>query len=295
VSLSHETRALWAAAAAGVQVGAAIVATRYVVHDVGPFSLGLLRYTVGLLCLAPFVIAYRRVRFPPRDLCAIIGLGIAQFAVLIILLNVGMQYVSSTRAALLFATMPLLTMLVAAMLGRESMTVYKVIGVLLTIAGVAATLGESLLIGTGRDEWAGIVAVLASALCGAVCSVLYRPYLTRYPTLPLAAMAMSASVVFLAMVVPIEGFYTSLPVLSVKGWAAVLFIGVSSGTGYMLWLWALKHASPTHVTVFLSLSPVTAALLGVSLLGEALTPGLVLGMLGVAAGLWAATRPGAAL
>jgi drug/metabolite transporter (DMT)-like permease len=292
---SLEARALWAAAGAGIQVGAAIVATRYVVHDVGPFSLGLLRYTVGVLCLAPFVIAYRHLRFAPRDLGAIIALGIAQFAILIILLNIGMQYVSSTRAALLFSTMPLLTMLVAALLGRESMTAPKVIGVLLTIAGVAATLGENLLIGTGRDEWAGIAAVLASALCGAVCSVLYRPYLTRYPTLPLAAVAMMSSVVFLAMIVPIEDFYTSLPVLPLRGWAAVLFIGVSSGTGYMLWLWALKHASPTHVTVFLSLSPVTAALLGVGLLGEALSPGLLLGMLGVATGLWAATRPGTTL
>jgi drug/metabolite transporter (DMT)-like permease len=44
------------------------------------------------------------------------------------------------------------------------------------------------------------------------------------------------------------------------------------------------------VTVFLALSPVTAALLGVGLLGEALTSAIVLGMLCVAGGLWMATR-----
>lgn len=58
----------------------------------------------------------------------------------------------------------------------------------------------------------------------------------------------------------------------------------------MLWLWALKHASPTRVTVFLSLSPVTAALLGAALLGEDLTPGVMAGLAGVAGGLWLATR-----
>ena len=38
------------------------------------------------------------------------------------------------------------------------------------------------------------------------------------------------------------------------GWAALVFIGVSSGIGYMLWLTALGHASPTHATLFLSLT-----------------------------------------
>ncbi|WP_404292827.1 EamA family transporter [Microvirga sp. RSM25] len=71
---------------------------------------------------------------------------------------------------------------------------------------------------------------------------------------------------------------------------AVLFIGLSSGIGYVLWLWALKHAAPTRVTVFLSLSPITAALLGVALLGEPFTVGVLLGLAGVVAGLWLATR-----
>jgi len=42
--------------------------------------------------------------------------------------------------------------------------------------------------------------------------------------------------------------------------------------------------------VFLSLSPITAALLGVSLLGEPFTFGVLIGLAGVVAGLWLATR-----
>lgn len=286
----REALALAAAAATGVQVGAAMVATRYVVHDIGPLSLGLLRYAIALLCLLPFVAIRRRVRYAGRDLLAIIGLGIVQFAVLIILINLGLQYISSTRAALLFATMPLLTMVVAAAVGSESLSVPKTVGAVLALAGVAATLGENLLAGSGRNEWTGIAMVLGAALCGAACSVFYRPYLARYPTLSLATVAMLASVVFLAVLAQTEGFFTQWPSLHAKGWAAVVFIGISSGSGYMLLLWALKHASPTRVTVFLSLSPVTAAWLGVAFLGESITPGIVLGMLGVAGGLWAATR-----
>ncbi|WP_199173254.1 DMT family transporter [Pollutimonas subterranea] len=290
MNVPRSTLALAAAAATGIQVGAAIVGTRYVVHDIGPFSLALLRYAIGLACIAPFVLMHGRVHFMRRDLFAVLALGIGQFAILVVLLNLGLQFISSTRAALLFATLPLITMVVAALLGSEPLTGRKTVGVAMTIAGVAATMGENLLVDGGRYEWLGVVAVLGSALCGALCSVFYRPYLARYPTLPLAASAMLASVVFLAVAAGLEGIFTQPPSLSATAWTIIFFIGVSSGVAYMLWLWALKHASPTHVTVFLSLSPLTAALLGVSLLGESLTPGVVLGMLGVAGGLWVSTR-----
>ena len=68
-------------------------------------------------------------------------------------------------------------------------------------------------------------------------------------------------------------------------------IGVGSGAGYYLWLWALGHASPTRVTVFLALSPLTAALLGTLWLGETITAWLIGGLVAVVLGLWIAHWP----
>jgi drug/metabolite transporter (DMT)-like permease len=65
---------------------------------------------------------------------------------------------------------------------------------------------------------------------------------------------------------------------------------VSSGIGYYLWLWALRHASPTRVTVFLALSPITATLLGALALGEPVSSQLVAGLACVVLGLWVAHR-----
>lgn len=290
MSALRQKLALVAAAATGIQVGAAMVATRFVIHDIGPASLALLRYVIAVLCLIPPVLAVGRIRFAPRDLAMIMVLGIVQFGVLIALLNVGLQYMQSTRAALLFSTFPLLTMVLAALLGRESLGRAKAAGVALSILGVAVTLGENLLAESRETEWIGALAVLAAAFCGALCSVLYRPYLARYPTLPVGAVAMLASVAFLAALAGMEGFFTAPPHLTTPGWTAIVFIGLSSGIGYVLWLWALKHTTPTRVTVFLSLSPVTATLLGVWILREPLTPGALIGLVGVVSGLWLATR-----
>ena len=127
-----------AAAATGIQVGSAMVATRFVVDQAGPASLALLRYAIGFCCLVPFVlVAAPRVRFARRDLLPIALLGIAQFGLLIALLNYGLRFIPSARAALIFATFPLLTMVIAAALGHERLTAGRTVGVLLTVAGVA--------------------------------------------------------------------------------------------------------------------------------------------------------------
>src|SRR5437870_5470773 len=101
---------------------------------------------------------------------------------------------------------------------------------------------------------------------------------------------MLASVGFLAVLAAGEGFFGSLPRFTAGGWLAVLLIGVGSGGGYYLWLWALDHAPPTEVTVFLALSPITATILGGTLLGEPVSALAALGVALVTAGLWLATR-----
>jgi len=287
---------LWpaaAAAATGIQVGSAMVATRFVVDQAGPASLALLRYAIGFCCLLPFVfLTATRARFARRDLLPIAVLGITQFGVLVALLNYGLRFIPSARAALIFATFPLLTLLVAAALGHERLGPAKIAGVLLTVAGVGVALGEKAIVGAPAfgATWIGELAVFASALAGAVCSVLYRPYLARYPTLPVSAFAMLASVGFLCVLAAPEGFFASPPRFTARGWLAVAFIGVSSGIGYYLWLWALNRAPATEVTVFLALSPITATALGAGLLGERLSIMAMLGCALVGLGLWIADR-----
>jgi drug/metabolite transporter (DMT)-like permease len=272
-----DPHSLWlvaAAAATGILVGAAMVATRFVIGQTAPASLAFLRYLIGCCCLLPPLLLSDGLRFARRDLVPIGLLGITQFGILIALLNYGLQYIPSARAALIFATVPLLTMLLATFLGHEQLTVAKQ--------------------GGATRQWIGELAVLASALCGAVCSVLYRPYLRKYPPVAISTLAMLSSVGFLAVLAAGEGFFDAWPGFTRGGWLAVLFIGASSGIGYYLWLWALKHTTPTKVTVFLALGPITAALLGGVFLEERITAMSWVGVAGVALGLWLAHREGSA-
>ena len=284
-----------------MQVGASIVASRYAVAEVPPLTLAMLRYAIGFACLLPF--AWRALNAAPpsvtampavsnraRDLLAMAALGIGQFGVLIALLNFGLQHIGAAQAALIFSLFPLLTLLLGAALGREQVTPALVLGVVLSIAGVALSLSPKLGAPAGGHWW-GELAVAGAACTGALCSVLYRPYLQRYPTVPVSAFAMLASVLVLAVLALTERWPARITGFSFQAWAAIAFVGVFSGIGYFWWLYALKHESPTRVTVFLALNPVTAALLGWALLGEPLHVAAWGALALIAAGLWLATRP----
>lgn len=293
--------ALLAAAATGVQVGAAIVASRFVVAEVPPLTLALLRYAIGFACLLPFFLksfmapalsgqsraALKNIA--TADWLAMAALGTGQFAVLIALLNFGLQHIGAGQAALIFSLFPLLTLLLSGALGRERISAALLAGVLLSISGVALSLWPKLQT-PHPGHWWGEAAVLASAGVGALCSVLYRPYLQRYPTLAVSSFAMLVSVLFLGLLALTENWPARVMALGLQSWTVVALIGISSGIGYFWWLYALKHESPTRVTVFLALNPLTAALLGVLFLGEALSPWSAAAIFLIASGLWLATR-----
>jgi drug/metabolite transporter (DMT)-like permease len=225
------------AAAFTIQVGAAMVATHFVVADIGPATLAMLRYAIGFLCLVPALVATGTcMRFAARDLVPIAGLGIVQFGVLIALLNVGLQTVPAGRASLVFATFPLLTMLVAALLGREGLSWAKSVGRGPSPASRWRRRSSRWRAARPRGE----AIVLLAALCGRR-TVLYRPYIALFRSrwAPWRCWRRSRSWRCWRPARPAA----ALPRL---GWVLAILFGPGSGAGHFLWLWALSRTTPTR-------------------------------------------------
>jgi drug/metabolite transporter (DMT)-like permease len=278
--------AIGAAAFTGVQVGVTMVLSKMVLLHIAPVPLAMLRYLVGVLVILPLLARRGFPQFGRRDVVPIALLGICQFGLLIALLNYGLQYIAAARAALVLSATPLLTMMVAIVLGQERLTAFKFIGVLACISGVAVALGDSLMQSISEHEWLGAIAVLAAALCGAICSVLYRPYLRRYVALNVGATAMVAAVIALAAWSVADGYFSRPLQFDLRDWGIVIIIGASSGIAYVLMLWALGRMDPSRVMAFWTLSPVTATILGSIFLGEVASARNFIGLAIIAAGLW---------
>lgn len=271
--------AILSAMTAGAVVGVAIVLSRFVMQELSAEILALLRYAIGVICMLPAVLIAKREWFAIRDIAPVAILGILQFAVLILLLNHSLDYISAARAALIFSTLPLQTMILSALFGKETLTLQKSAGILLTIIGLAVTEWHALLAGSQDGSlWIGASLAGASAFCGAVCSIFYRPYLERYQTTTVSTFAMFASVIFLLIWSFGTGTLPEVASASTPIWIAVVAVGLSSGIGYFTWLWALKHLAATTVTMFLCLGPITAAILGMLFLNELITLSFVFGL-----------------
>lgn len=290
--MSEFARALCAAALTGMLVGAAMVSTRTVSADATAETLAFLRYAIGLALLAPPVLRRWTTRFAARDLLAVAGLGIFQFAVLMLLMNYALARLPAATCALVFSTLPLVTMCLAIVSGRERFSWARLAGAGVAACGIFLLLAPSAApaqgahgAGDGR-AWA---ALLGATFVGAACSLLYRPYLKRYPALYVSAFAMFVSVVFLAGICMASGAPLA-PRLSAWQWANVVFIGLSSGLGYFCLLWALGRLEASRVMAFQALAPITAVL--IELLGASYAPTwrLAGAFILVLAGVWFGTR-----
>src|SRR3954466_14421922 len=102
------------------------------------------------------------IRFARRDIVPIAALGIGQFGVLIALLNYGLRTVPAARGALIFAAFPLLTLIVAALLGHERVTIRKINGILATLVRVFLALSDRVLDSAlGDGGWSALGGELA--------------------------------------------------------------------------------------------------------------------------------------
>jgi drug/metabolite transporter (DMT)-like permease len=282
-----------AACASSCIGGASVVATRAVVPLLDPATLAALRFGIGAVCLAVLVQMLRR-GWPRRaDLAPVLALGVLFFAGFPYLFNLSLSYTTAARGSLALATLPFLTLLVAAVLRGEHITPAKIAGVALAMLGVGIALGDRLL--GDATLRTGDLLMVATALGGAFYNVLSRPYLSRTPALAYTTTGMIAGAAASAIWAFALGAPERAATLPAWAWAAVAFLGLGGAAlTFFLWGYGLEHTTPTRVATTVTLNPVVAMVLGSLVLGETVPGRLALGVVAIAAGIALVGRdPGA--
>jgi drug/metabolite transporter (DMT)-like permease len=269
--------------------GTAAAITRYLVSGADPIALAILRWGIGFLCVLP-VALLTKVRWPQRrDLLPVAVLGLCFFGLFFILYNVAIGYTTAARASLALATLPLQTMVVAALLGAEPLTVRKTAGVCIAVFGAVAALAAGLA-SAPVNAWRGELIMTAAVFCMAFYNVLSRPLMRRSSALGFLTVGMGTGAAALVVVGLFTGSFAALKNFGTSQWIAGIYLGVGGGAAaFILWVIALERATPTRVANTMTVNPIAAALLAAILIGEPITPNLVLGLIAVFAGIWLAT------
>ena len=272
--------------------GTAAAVTRYIVGSLDPVAIAAFRFGIGVAVLLPLALLLRSAVPRPRDLPGVAFLGVMFFGVFFVFYNIAMAYTTAARGALALSTLPLWTMLVAAVLGAEALTARKSLGVVIAVGGVAVALAAGL---TGAPEgaWRGDLIMIGATLCMAFYNVWSRPFIARSSPLGFVTYSMSAGAVCLVLVASVNGGFAVTQFFTAAQWTAVVYLGAFGGAAaFFLWVLALRMTTPTRVANTMTVNPIAASLLAAVIVAEPIGWNLVIGLIAVAAGIWLASTSG---
>ena len=257
----------------------------------GPFNVSALRFFIAGAVMAVAALA-ARARWPrgSREWRAVGVVGLLMFAGDYGLIYWAEQYIESGLTAVLFATLPLMTLFAArAYLPGDRITAGKLTGSLLALVGTLALFADRLRLDAGSV--APMLAVLGAVACAAIASVVGKHDAHDLPPVTLNATSMLIGAVALLATSLASGDGFRLPT-DARTWAAIVYLAIAGSVlAFLFYFSLLKTWSVMSLSFISVFTPVIALALGFVFLGEPLTTWKVAGagLILVAVGL--ATRP----
>lgn len=197
------------------------------------------------------------------------------------------RHLSSSMSGLLIAAVPVIGLVAARLTGAaERLTLTRWAGLLAGVAGVALLAGPGAL---GGGAWP-VAEVLVTALCYATGPLIAARKLAGLPGLAVNAVCLSfASLVY----APAAAFAWPPAAPSGQVLAALAGLGViCTALAFLLFFKLIEEVGPARSTVITYLNPAVAVALGVTVLGEPLTPAMAVAFVLILAGSVLATRSG---
>jgi drug/metabolite transporter (DMT)-like permease len=266
--------------------GASFLFIKVAVQDMSPMVLVLIRSASGSIALAILMIALRRGLFPN------LRSRLLPFAVMAITAGVipwlaiawGEERISSGLASILNATTPLwAAILVYWVIPTERPSPINYAGVLIGLAGVVILVLPDIISGGIRGDLVGAAAVLLASVSYALSALYQRRKLRGVNVFEanLGQLAFTALFLLPFAVPSVPGAHFEL-----KSVAAVLALGIAgSGIAGVLYYYVLNSLGPVRGSGVTLLVPVTAVFWGATLLHEAVTVPIVVGMVVILAGI----------
>ncbi|MDQ3754717.1 MAG: EamA family transporter [Acidobacteriota bacterium] len=242
-------------------------------EDLPPFTFAGIRFFIAASILL-LIVAARRTPFPRdwSDWRLMTTTGLLSFALNYGLLFWGGQYVSSGLAALLQAIIPAFGLVIAHhYLPNERITLAKICGVVLGIAGVGIIFSDQLRVEGTSALW-GSAAIIVGALGVAYGNVLIKARGRHLDPATLAAVQMCFGFVPLLVIgsltegSPLKFHWTPTALLSLFYLALV-----GSALAFLLFYWLVKRVDVTKTMLIALVTPFLAVVLGRLVLNEQLT------------------------
>ncbi len=255
------------------------------VRELPPLTVVLARVFLAVIALLP-LFWYARHRMPGSfsEWLPFLGMGILNNVIPFGLIFFGQTYITVGLSSIINAMTPLFTVLVMFGFGQERLTVNRVIGVLLGLAGVAVLRGVDGPVDT--TQTLGIVLCLGAALSYGFAALWGRKFLAGVAPVKSATCQLLCSTAVMAVLVSIIDQPWRLDAPSANTiWALVILAVFGTALAYIVFFKILVRAGPSNVMLVTLLIPVTAMILGNLFLDEVIHLKELVGAVIIGAGL----------
>jgi drug/metabolite transporter (DMT)-like permease len=239
------------------------------VIEIAPASLVGLRVSLAAAVLAVYVrVAGHAWPRDGRFWRAALVMGLLNNVVPFALLFWAQQRLDAGLAAILNATTPLWTIMLAHVLTRdERLGPRRVIGVGIGIGGVVVLVGWEALRGAG-DHLAEQLAVIGATLSYAFGVIWGRRFAAMAPAVPATAQLACAALIAVPLAAIIDAPWAAAAP-SAKTWAAVVALALfSTALAYVIYFRLIQTSGAGNAALVTMLIPPSAMIMGALVLGE---------------------------
>jgi drug/metabolite transporter (DMT)-like permease len=251
----------------------------------GPFNVAALRFVVAGAVLA-VIIPLLGARWPHsrNEWLLILWVGVVLFGADYGLIYWGEQFLDSGLTAILFATLPLITVALAHLyVPGDRITPRKLAGTLVAFLGVVALFGESLQFDLTR--LGPMAAIIVAAVCAAGAGVASKRHGAGLHAAALNAPAMFVGGIVLAIAAIASGEELRVPT-DATTWAAIVYLAIAgSVVTFLIYFSLLKTWTVTSLSFISVFTPVIALALGFVFLDERPTLWTAVGAVLILAGV----------
>lgn len=262
-----------------------------------PLQLTFLRFSLGGLVLLPLALRSLRNR-PPlawKDGAFFALCGLVCVAIAMVLYQVAVTRAPAAVVAVVFSCNPLFVLPLAALFLGEAVTRRKLLSLGLSLLGIGIIAAPAFS-GSHSLDPVGIILTVVSALLFAVYGVMGKSRGQRYGSLAMTSLSFLAGSLELLVLIGLShlpavsaalssaglGAFAAVPVfsgLSLANLPVFLYVALGiTGGGYVFWFLGMEHTSAQTGSLVFFIKPALAPTLAWLILGEAIGPGMALGM-----------------
>ncbi len=266
--------------------GANIVAVKAILADVPPVLFAFARFGTAFVVLLS-LLRWREgsVGLPRRDVVPMLLLGLAGFGLYQDLWATALGQTTASNSALITAATPMSTMLIAAAIGSDTLSLPKVLGAIIALSGAVAVVVATHGIGLSGAS-AGDLMTFAATICWGGYVAFGAPVLRRHSPLRTATWAIGLGCLGMLPLALLQASTFDVSRINAGSVGIFLFSALLvAAVGNVLMFEAVKVLGPARAMLFQFLVPAFAVILAALLLGESIVMAQILGGLVIVAGI----------